>query len=239
MDSKATKYQDVIAQANILTSAKKNLNRSQRRIFYICLRDTYQQSWPDGGRFKICPRQYSDLFDLSLHEAREDIRNGIKEFNKGSSVTFTDDKEVPNDIVDVSIPWLSIIKHYRKRGDYTVGINSELRKYIEPMAHDLSYSLLQEDELFKLKNEYAMCLYENLCRFRNTGIYTIKHEDIVNNWGVPKSYQKNNSLLRLNVVDKAVNEISKVSTQIKGLKAFEKKGVRGKIERYDFTFSTF
>lgn len=243
---KPVKYHKTITQSTVLTSAKDDLDTDQRRILYICLDTINKQGWPQGGEFRIDPKQYAANYGLSIHEARADIRRAMQRFyksRKGESticgVTFVDKEEVPNDLVDVFIPWVSIIKSVRKRGDYTIGINERLRPYMEPMAHDLRYSILQYDELQIMTSEYTLRLYENLCSFRRTGHFYISHAQLIESWSLPNSYMKNRALVKANVIDKSVKEIEEKSTMIKGLTLTVARGERNRAEKYLFSFEPF
>jgi len=243
---KPVKYQHTITQSTVLTSAKDDLDADQRRILYICLDTINKQGWPRGGEFKIDPKVYAANYGISVHEARADIRNAMLRFykpRKGENaicgVTFVDKEEIPYDLVDVFIPWVSIIKSARKRGDYTIGINERLRPYMEPMAHDLRYSIWQYDELKIMSSEYTLRLYENLCSFRRTGNFYISHAQLIESWSLPPSYQTSRALVKVNVIDRSMKEIIKKSTMIKGLSLQVVRGERNRAEKYLFSFEPF
>lgn len=246
LGNKPVKYHRTITQSVVLTSAKDDLDLDQRRLLYLCLTTINKQGWPSDGEFKIDPKIYAKHYNISVHESRAVIREAMGRFYKPRKtgdtmcgVTFIDRNEVPNDLVDVFIPWVSIIKSTRKRGDYTLGINSRLRPFMEPMAHNLRYSILQFDELQIMTSEYTLRLYENICTYRDTGVLYLSHEQILLSWPLPESYKKSRALTKANVIDRAVDEIREKSSLIKSLVAIPQRGERNRVEKYMFTFEPF
>jgi plasmid replication initiation protein len=242
-------YKNVVAQANLLTSAKDELNIDQRRILYMCLETIYQQGWPEDGLFTIKPKTYAEYFKISTHQARADIRSGLLLFHTANSdtglspgVTLTENEGEYT--ARTRFSWVGYTREVtdsvgRIRGDFSLGINPYLKPLLIPQALVLQTSFLQFDELKSLKSEYTLRIFENICRFRNSGEYFISHNQIMDRWPMPKSYAKNRALLKVNILDRAVSEIKEKSELVQNLTLYVKRGPRNRAESYLFQFDTF
>ena len=93
-----SKEKKPLLQSNLITSARENLTRDQRRLLYLFMRDVYLKGWPEKGEYRVSHRDYAQIFKVCEQEARDDLRRAITDL-KGKVVRFYQDWEgTPADI---------------------------------------------------------------------------------------------------------------------------------------------
>ena len=179
--------QKPIIQANVITSARENLTRDQRRLLYLFMRETNLHGWPCGGEYVVSHKLYAHVFRVCEQEARDDLRRAITTL-KGKVVRFYEDWG--GESADVEIDWTTRRKVALKRGLYSFVMNNELREYLQPLAYNLPFTVMDLDDLSNLKSKWSQKLYEALCQFRMTGIWHVSLDSLNERWALPASYQK-------------------------------------------------
>lgn len=194
-------------QSNVVTSARTDLSRDQRRVLYLFLRETFKSGFPPDGYFELNHKDYAAIFKIGEQEARDDLRKAIKGF-KGKVIQFYEDWE--GESADVEYDWTHVRRIALRRGKYSININPMLRQHLEPLAHNLNFTGLDLEDLSKLKSKWSQRLYEALCQFRTTGLWTITLKGLRERWDLPESY-KNFYLLRTRVLEPAIRELKQIS----------------------------
>lgn len=195
-----------VIQANVVTSARENLTRDQRRLLYLFMRETHLHGWPQGGEYVVSHRLYATVFRVSEQEARDDLRRAITAL-KGKVVRFYEDWD--GESADVEIDWTTKRKVAIKRGLYSFVINNELREYLQPLAYNLPFTVMDLGDLSGLRSKWSQKLYEALCQFRVTGIWHVSLESLRERWVLPQSYNKINLLFQ-RVIEPSMKEVKKI-----------------------------
>ena len=232
-----------MVQANVITSAKTDLTRDQRRIVYYLLREIYvKNSWPENGVLSIDHRIYATLYAVSEQEARDDLRKAITEF-RGKSVCYSDVGDEHGwgaELTDVEIDWTTKRESRHKSGKYRITFNSELKDLLMPLAAlnnglpVIPFTVMDESETKRLKQRYSLRLYESLCQFQRTGRFIVKVDDLRLRWSTPKSYEKF-AAFRLYALNKVVEELRSIG-RFSGLQMFEHQDDRGRVQTLEFVF---
>lgn len=224
-----------LLQSNLITSARENLTRDQRRLLYLFMRDTYLKGWPQDGEYRVSHHDYAQTFGVCEQEARDDVRRAITDL-KGKVVRFYQDWQ--GGPADIEIDWTTKRRFAPKRGLYSFIINAELREYLQPLAYNLPFTVMDLSDLSQLKSKWSQKLYEALCQFRSTGLWHIPLETLRERWTLPPSYTKIN-LLMLRVIHPAMHEVKKIR-EFRHLTCIRvrKKGER-KATRLVFHFTPF
>lgn len=233
---KAVDKKRSLFQANVLTQARDSLSRDQRRIFYLMLDTISVKGWPEGGVFRIDHSFYAHTYQLSEKEAREDIRRAMADF-RGKEITLYEKWEGQGTVVrDMS--WTTSRWTSEERGIYQIKINSDLREYMEPFAHELPFTTYKLEQVSRIPSKYSMKLLEALSQFKSTGFFAIRLDDLRERWELPASYEKW-SLLKARVLDPALADLKKLD-EFKSVTMVEKRegeGKNGKVLSVAFTFN--
>jgi plasmid replication initiation protein len=190
-------------QSNIVTSARSDLTRDQRRILYLFLRKTYQSGFPENGYFEFNHKIYAQTFKVGEQEARDDLRKAIRGF-RGKVIQFFDDWE--GESAEVEYDWTNVRRIAPRRGVYSININPELRRHLEPLAYDLNFTGMDLEDLAGFRSKWTQRLYEALCQFKSTGLWRITLHSLRQRWELPTSYNKF-ALLRTRVLEPAIREL--------------------------------
>ena len=243
----ATRKRDLlIRQANVITSAKTDLTRDQRRIVHhLLVQIAKTHKWPEGGTLEIDYKEFSKIYQIGPQEARDDLRRAINDF-RGKVVTYSQKYDVLDswalgETSEVELNWTTKREKISHAGKYRITFNPELRELLMPLiANDngakISFTILEYSETVNLLHKYSILLYESCCQFRFTGIFRVQLEKLIDRWCIPSSYQKNYSDLRKKLLDKAIEEI-RTKTGFKDLQLFEKRGDRNKVVTLEFRFT--
>ena len=194
-----------IRHANILNSAKENLSRDQRRTLYMCLMSIQENDWPESGFFKLSSRDYANIYGISLDEATKDMRKAIDDFDGKSVILYDefDGVQVEGKAHWTSSTWKSVDP---QKGFCWVKLNSDLKKYLMPVANDLPFTISLIEDLGRLKLKYSQRLYALLAQYRSTGVLQVSARQIFERWELPESYEKW-SLMKMRVIEPAVEEL--------------------------------
>lgn len=227
----------VLMQANALTQAKNDLSRDQQRVLVMCLDNIARGGWPKDGVFRIDHEEYMKVFDIGEQESREDILRALKGF-RGKELTLYetwDDIEEPvaRDMVWVTSRWTS-----EKRGIYQIKLNSDLREFMEPLAHDHQFTVYRLGQISKTPSKYSMRLLQALSQFRDTGIFAIRLDTLRNRWTLPDSYEKF-SLLKSRVLEPAMRDVRKIPEFSNLTMETRTEKTTGKITSVLFQFNPF
>lgn len=223
-----------LLQANVITSAKSDLTRDQRRVLYLFLRQIHiSNQWPENGYMRFNHRDYAAAYGVGEQEARDDLRRALSSF-RGRAVRISEDWE--GELSELEIDWTTTRRVAHKRGDYSVTFNAELKSYLMPLAYELPFTVLDLNHLSMLQSKWALKLYEALCQFKSTGKWIVHSMDnLRERWDIPDSYKKP-ALLRNRVLTPAVMEVKRLEV-FKDLHLTEKTDDRGTIEGLLFQFT--
>lgn len=235
-----------MVQANVITSAKNDLTRDQRRIVHHLLREIYvSHRWPEGGTVTIDFKDYASIYRISHQEARDDLRKAINDF-RGKAIVFSQklDSEHdwgPGELSEVEIDWTTKREKLVSAGRYRVTFNPELRDLLMPlMARDegknILFTYLDRNETRELQLKYSVRLYEALCQFQASGIFMVSLQELLDRWAVPKTYREKYSDFKRSILLKSLNEI-RAKTRFVDVTLSERTGDRGKVNMLIFQFT--
>lgn len=227
----------VLMQANALTQAKNDLSRDQQRVLVMCLDNIARSGWPKDGVFRIDHEEYMHVFNIGEQEAREDILRAMKNF-RGKELTLYEtwdqvDEPVVRDMVWVTSRWTS-----EKRGIYQIKLNSDLREFMEPLAHDHQFTAYRLGQISKTPSKYSMRLLQALSQFRDTGMFAIRIDVLKERWSLPDSYEKF-SLLKSRVLEPSMRDVRKIPEFSTLTMETRKEKTTGKITSVLFQFTPF
>ncbi len=227
----AEKNRVLLQHANILNVAKEDLTRDQWRLFFMCILHVKYKDWPEDGLFFFTRQEWAKYFKVSEDEAGKDLKKAIGGF-RGKVVTLYETRGGHEFTVEYD--WTSSRWQNKQRGIFGIQINYALRKYMMPLAYELSYTLTDFGYMGVLEGRWALRLYRDLCQFRTTGMRVISLEQLRERWCTPPSYDRW-SLLKARVLDPAIEEVRKIP-MFSTLTMTVKENSSGKPERIMFNF---
>lgn len=235
----------LIRQANVITSAKTDLTRDQRRIVHqLLVRIAKTHQWPDGGVLEIDYRDFSQAYGINPQEARDDLRRAITDFRM-KFISYTQKYDVTDswalgETSDVELAWTTKREKINHKGKYRITFNPELRDLLMPLVANenganISFTILEYSDTLKLKQKYSLQLYESLCQYRSTGLFRVSLDKLISRWSIPKSYHKKFSDLKTKILEKALEEVCR-ETRFRQVTFEEHRDASGKVTSVEFRF---
>ena len=194
-----------VVQSNELTEATYFLPLQAKRLIWLCLRQRYQKkdAYNTDPMFTISVPEYAQTFNVSSSTASKDLRMAVELISE-KAITFhlhNDDYEV------VKRPWLAEAGAKKGWGEWTIEFNQKIMPYITGLTSRFTtYSLY---DCGKLKSVRIIRLYECLCQYRSTGVFTVTHDWLSDRFMLPESQKTNRAELKRSFIDPAIKNINK------------------------------
>ncbi len=198
---------NLITQSNEISEAAYYLPLKAKRVLWMCFSQLKSNESKEAEftscEFNIYVADYQMLFSVSLEAASRDVKSGLEYISKSTVKFFLKDGEYE----EVERPWLIEKAARRGRGSYRVDFNPRLINYIVGLSE--KFTMFYLHECGKINNSRTIRLYENLCQWRNTGIWVVSPEWLAERYLLPISQKENFAEMKRSFLDPAMKRINK------------------------------
>lgn len=221
-----------VTMHNTLVSASHGLNLSEKRLVSMAVAKLSPKAAALPGKpIKISAVDFAEQFGLEPHTAYVQLREAQENlFNRYirhiEHYGHNDQK-----IEVVKMRWISSIRYKEGEGEVSIVFAPEIAQFLVQLKkHFTSYQL---SKAAALRSTYSWRLFENLERFRETGVWEVDMDRFHVIMETPKSYQENFAQTRRWVLDPSLSELAartNITAKVEPIR-------RGrKIARLRFTF---
>lgn len=221
-----------VTMHNTLVSASHGLNLSEKRLVSMAVAKLSPKAAALPGKpIKISAVDFAEQFGLEPHTAYVQLREAQE--NLFNRYIRHIEHYGPNDqkIEVVKMRWISSIRYKEGEGEVSIVFAPEIAQFLVQLKkHFTSYQL---SKAAALRSTYSWRLFENLERFRETGVWEVDMDRFHVIMETPKSYQENFAQTRRWVLDPSLSELAartNITAKVEPIR-------RGrKIARLRFTF---
>lgn len=221
-----------VTMHNTLVSASHGLNLSEKRLVSMAVAKLSPKAAGLPGKpIKILAVDFAEQFGLEPHTAYVQLREAQE--NLFNRYIRHIEHYGPNDqkIEVVKMRWISSIRYKEGEGEVSIAFAPEIAQFLVQLKkHFTSYQL---SKAAALRSTYSWRLFENLERFRETGVWEVDMDRFHIIMETPKSYRENFAQARRWVLDPALSELAlrtNITAKVEPIR-------RGrKIARLRFTF---
>jgi plasmid replication initiation protein len=221
-----------VTMHNALISASHGLNLSEKRLVSMAV----AKLSPKAAALPIKPirilaTDYAEQFGLDPTTAYEQLRDAQEHLFNRYIRHLEYYGRNGQKVEVVKMRWITSV-HYRDgEGEIAMAFNPQIAPLLVQLKkHFTSYQL---SKAAALRSTYSWRLFENLERFRETGVWEVDTDHFHTIMETPKSYRRNFNDTRRFVIDPAISELA-AKTNITAEVEPIRKG--RKIARLRFTF---
>lgn len=219
---------------NTLVSASHGLNLSEKRLVSMAVAKLSPKAAALPGRpIKILAVDFAEQFGLEPHTAYVQLREAQENlFNR--YIRHLEHYGPSGQKVEVvKMRWISSIRYKDGEGEVSIAFAPEIAQFLVQLKkHFTSYQL---SKAAALRSTYSWRLFENLERFRDTGVWEVDMDRFHIIMETPKSYRANFAQTRRWVIEPALSELAaqtNITAKVEPIR-------RGrKISRLRFTFES-
>tara|TARA_B100001063_G_scaffold121772_1_gene113710 strand:- start:428 stop:1165 length:738 start_codon:yes stop_codon:yes gene_type:complete len=198
---------NLVTQSNEISEAAYYLPLTAKRVLWMCFSQLKREEIKDvdysDSAFDIYVSDYQMLFSVSTSTASKDVKAGLEYISKSTVKFFISEGEFE----ETERPWLISKSARRGRGSYRVDFNPQLINYIIGLSE--KFTMFYLHECGKINNTRTIRLYENLCQWRNTGIWVVSPTWLAERYLLPVSQKENFAELKRSFLDPAIKRINK------------------------------
>ena len=203
---------EVLKQPNLLTTALYSLNRNQKRIFYLVIQGI------KNNEFRKVKSGYEHVIPYEKYEKTFECENGARDVKKALK-NFTDNHlasnsicfEVPEysteeEVGDCTFFIVNGASNNPKNGCSSVVISEDVHDIL--IDTKVKYTLFLLANVSKLRNIYAMRIYELISQWRRTrNTLTLERKWVTERFCLPPSYNSASNF-KYNFLDRLITEIN-------------------------------
>lgn len=223
-----------VTMHNSLVTASHGLNLGEKRLVSMAVAKLSPKAAALPGKpIKILAVDFAEQFGVDADTAYEQLRDAQENlFNR--YITHMEYLGTNGQRVRVSkMRWVSSIHYEKGAGEVALAFAPEIAPLLVQLKkHFTSYQL---SKAAALRSTYSWRLFENLERFRETGVWEVDMDRFHTMMETPKSYRANFAQCRRFVIDPAISELAaktNITAEVEPIK-------RGrKIVRLRFTFES-
>lgn len=217
---------------NTLVSASHGLSLGEKRLVSMAVAKLSPSAAALPGKpVKIMAVDFAEQFGIEPHVAYRELRAAQENLFQ-RYITHIEHVGANGQRVRVSkMRWVSSIHYEKGGGEVSLAFAPEIAQFLVQLKkHFTSYQL---SKAAALRSTYSWRLFENLERFRETGVWEVDIERFHIIMETPKSYRANFAQCRRWVIDPAISELAaqtNITAEVEPIK-------RGrKVARLRFTF---
>lgn len=217
---------------NTLVSASHGLSLGEKRLVSMAVAKLSPSAAALPGKpVKIMAVDFAEQFGIEPHVAYRELRAAQENLFQ-RYITHIEHVSANGQRVRVSkMRWVSSIHYEKGGGEVSLAFAPEIAQFLVQLKkHFTSYQL---SKAAALRSTYSWRLFENLERFRETGVWEVDIERFHIIMETPKSYRANFAQCRRWVIDPAISELAaqtNITAEVEPIK-------RGrKVARLRFTF---
>ena len=219
---------------NTLVSASHGLTLNEKRLISMAVAKLSPKAAALPGKsIKILALDFSEQFGIEPHVAYRELRSAQDNlFNR--YIRHVEHLGSNGQRIRVSkMRWVSSIHYEKGGGEVSISFAPEIAQFLVQLKkHFTSYQL---SKAAALRSTYSWRLFENLERFRDTGVWEVDIDRFHAIMETPKSYRANFAQTRRWVIEPALSELA-AQTNITAEALPIRKG--RKVTRLCFTFES-
>ena len=221
-----------VTMHNTLVSASHGLNLGEKRLISMAVAKLSPQAATLPGKpIKILAMDFAEQFGLEADVAYKQLRSAQEQLYNRSIRHIEHYGPNRQKVEVVKMRWISSIRYKDGEGEVSIAFAPEIAQFLVQLKkHFTSYQL---SKAAALRSTYSWRLFENLERFRDTGVWEVDIDRFHIIMETPKSYRANFAQTRRWVIEPALSELAaqtNITAEFEPLK-------RGrKITRLRFTF---
>lgn len=196
-----------VTMHNSLVNASHGLNLGEKRLVSMAVAKLSPRAAALPGKpIKILAVDFADQFGVDVDTAHEQLLDAQENLFQ-RYITHMEYFGANGQRVRVSkIRWVSSIHYEKGAGEVSLAFAPEIAPLLVQLKkHFTSYQL---SKAAALRSTYSWRLFENLERFRDTGVWEVDVERFHTIMETPKTYRKNFAQLRRFVIDPAISELA-------------------------------
>ena len=221
-----------VTMHNTLVSASHGLNLGEKRLVAMAVAKLSPKAAALPGKpIRILAVDFAEQFGLDPTTAYEQLRDAQE--NLFNRYIRHIEHYGPNGqkIEVIKMRWITSISYKDGDGEVALAFAPEIAQFLVQLKkHFTSYQL---SKAAALRSTYSWRLFENLERFRETGVWEVDTDRFHAIMETPKSYRANFAQTRRFVIDPALAELAaktNITAEVEPIR-------RGrKIDRLRFTF---
>jgi plasmid replication initiation protein len=221
-----------VTMHNTLVSASHGLNLGEKRLISMAVAKLSPQAAALPGKpIRILAVDFAEQYGLDPTTAYEQLRSAQEQLYNRSIRHIEHYGPNGQKVEVVKMRWISSIRYKDGEGEASISFAPEIAQFLVQLKkHFTSYQL---SKAAALRSTYSWRLFENLERFRDTGVWEVDIDRFHTIMETPKSYRRNFNDTRRFVIDPALSELASktnITAEVEPIR-------RGrKIARLRFTF---
>jgi plasmid replication initiation protein len=223
-----------VTMHNSLVSASHGLNLGEKRLVSMAVAKLSPKAAALPGKpIRILAVDFAEQFGLDPTTAYEQLRSAQENLYNRSIRHLEYYGKNGQKVEVVKMRWITSISYKDHEGEVALSFNPEIAPLLVQLKkHFTSYQL---SKAAALRSTYSWRLFENLERFRDTGVWEVDIDRFHTIMETPKSYRANFAQCRRWVIDPAISELAaqtNITAEVEPIK-------RGrKVARLRFTFES-
>ena len=196
-----------VTMHNTLVSASHGLNLGEKRLVAMAVAKLSPKAAALPGKpIRISAMDFAEQFGIEPDVAYKQLRSAQEHLYNRSIRHIEYYGPNRQKIEVVKMRWISSIRYKEGEGEVSIAFAPEIAQFLVQLKkHFTSYQL---SKAAALRSTYSWRLFENLERFRETGIWEVDMDRFHIIMETPKSYRANFAQTRRWVIDPSLLELA-------------------------------
>lgn len=192
---------------NTLVSASHGLNLGEKRLVAMAVAKLSPKAAALPGKpIRISAMDFAEQFGIEPDVAYKQLRSAQENLYNRSIRHIEHYGPNGQKIEVVKMRWISSIRYKEGEGEVSIAFAPEITQFLVQLKkHFTSYQL---SKAAALRSTYSWRLFENLERFRETGVWEVDMDRFHIIMETPKSYRANFAQTRRWVIDPSLSELA-------------------------------
>lgn len=192
---------------NTLVSASHGLNLGEKRLVAMAVAKLSPKAAALPGKpIRISAMDFAEQFGIEPDVAYKQLRSAQEHLYNRSIRHIEHYGPNGQKIEVVKMRWISSIRYKEGEGEVSIAFAPEITQFLVQLKkHFTSYQL---SKAAALRSTYSWRLFENLERFRETGVWEVDMDRFHIIMETPKSYRANFAQTRRWVIDPSLSELA-------------------------------
>ena len=192
---------------NTLVSASHGLNLGEKRLVAMAVAKLSPKAAALPGKpIRISAMDFAEQFGIEPDVAYKQLRSAQEHLYNRSIRHIEHYGPNGQKIEVVKMRWISSIRYKEGEGEVSIAFAPEITQFLVQLKkHFTSYQL---SKAAALRSTYSWRLFENLERFRETGVWEVDMDRFHIIMETPKSYRANFAQTRRWVIDPSLLELA-------------------------------
>lgn len=197
----------IVRMHNTLISASHGLSLGEKRLVSMAVAKLSSKAAALPGKpIKIAAQDFADQFGIEDHVAYRELR-AAQENLFHRYITHIEHRGKNGQQVYVrKMRWVSSIEYEKGGGEVAMSFAPEVAQFLVQLKS--TFTKYQLSKAAALRSTYSWRLYENIERFRPTGVWKVDIERFHIIMETPKSYRANFAQVRRWVLEPAISELA-------------------------------